>query len=1179
MKIKKRLFSLLVAAAMLATIIPSSLFKSSAAFTGALQFDTNGKFTVMQIADIQSSSAVGLSSRVITFIENTIARYNPDLCVFTGDNQTGGSFAYKAVINKFLAPLNDTNTKFAVTFGNHDEDGFPNVTKQTQYDYYKSSGGSNFVDHDISALSGVGSGVIPIYANGQTSGTPAFQLFPMDSGMYASSGYDCPYTDQIDYYIQRSQTYPDVPSLWYQHIIVPDVYYETMIQVPSGTANSYGGSATPFSSSTWALDPAKIDWSKSSQSLSEIYKEPPCPANWDTYTSTAHRSSATYGSKTLYESWVAYGNMLGTYYGHDHKNSFVTTTDDGIDIGYGKAPTLASYNDGNPGMRIFQLDVDGTYTSESVTEADIAKAMVSFDANDGTGYVANQYITKNSTATLNTNTFTRTGYSFAGWATSAGGAVAYTDRANISIGTANVTLYAKWETNSHYNITFNANGGVGGTGPTSMHPGEALNPPTVTKTGYVFTGWLPTVPASVGDADATYTAQWAANTYTINYLGNGSDSGDTTASAHVYDVTKKLTVNGFNKIGNTFLGWSTDFQATTTEYINEQSVVNLTTQPNDVISFYAVWSVNSYTISFDGNNGEGGTSDLMPYGATLTAPTVTRANYTFVGWSPEVPSTVPAQNTTYTAQWTLKQYTIVFEANGGTGGTSKLMPYGTTLTAPMVDREGYTFLGWLPEVPNKVPAIDTIYTALWSVNNYTIVFDDNGGTGGTSGIKQYGAALIPPEVTKTGYNFIGWLPVPGNIVPAADSVYVAQWSIGKYSITFDAAGGTGGTTELLTFDSPLTPPVVVKPGFTFTGWTPTVPVRVPGANTVYSAQWTVETFTIAFDANGGTGGTSGTYEFGEPLSAPTVTKTGYTFIGWSPAVPSAVPAVDTTYIAQWFLGSYRITFEAAGGSGGTSEILMFDSLLTPPLVTRYGYEFSGWSPAVPATVPSVNTTYTAQWTPKMVTITFDANSGAGGLSAQMAYGSMFNAPIVTRAGYEFTGWSPAIPTTVPASNVTYTAQWTLKDYHLTPQPGSTTVVNSADSVIYGLKTGIKVEEFKDDFVTVIGNARVVITLTAKGFGTGTKVEVVDNETQEVIQSFVVIIFGDVNGDGNIDGVDAGIMADVENYYTPWTPDMAAIYILAGDLNGDGNLDSIDAGIMIDAENHLRDIDQANGTFI
>ena len=59
------------------------------------------------------------------------------------------------------------------------------------------------------------------------------------------------------------------------------------------------------------------------------------------------------------------------------------------------------------------------------------------------------------------------------------------------------------------------------------------------------------------------------------------------------------------------------------------------------------------------------------YGTSLSAPTVTRTGYTFTGWTPSVPETMPASNNTYTAQWRVNSYTAIFDDNGGTGGTTK----------------------------------------------------------------------------------------------------------------------------------------------------------------------------------------------------------------------------------------------------------------------------------------------------------------------------------------------------------------------------------------------------------------------------------------------------------------------------------------------------------------------------
>ena len=1020
---KKRVLSILLALTLIVAVIPFSALTSSAAFSGTLQFNQSGKFRIIQLADIQDYNNV--NSRTLTLITNAMVRYQPDLVVFTGDNYKGGYWTsyFETAVNQFTQPLINNNIKFAVTFGNHDDESTA-PSKTTQYDYYKSRGGNLFVDHDVSALTGVGNGVMPIYPYGQTSGTPAFQVYLMDSGTYASSGYENPRTDQIDYYIQRSQTYPTVPSLWFQHIIVPDVFWETMTTTSNGTPGQ-SGNGSAFGSQTWYLQTNRINWAKSGQetTVANIFKELPCPPNESVYKDSAHRSSSSYGSKTLYEAWRDYGNMLGTYYGHDHKNSFVTTTQHGIDIGFGKAATLESYNDGNPGFRVFDLDVNGTYATHNVTEADLVKAQVFFDANGGTGELIPQFITKNSSAALRQNTYTKTGTTFLGWATSPTGNVVYANGANYTIGTSDVTLYAKWGVTS--NITFNANGGTGGTGPTVMQVGTALTAPTVTRTGYIFAGWSPSVPSTVPETDTTYTAQWTANTYTINYLGNGSTSGSTASSTHTYNTAKNLTANGYSRVGHTFLGWSTSSSATTATYTNSQSVINLTATPNGIITFHAVWQINSYTMTFDANGGTGGTSSLKTYGTALTAPTVTKTGHTFNGWVPTVPATVPANNETFVAQWTRNSYTITFNANGGNGGTSSSVLYGDLPSAPTVTRTGYTFAGWSPAVVAVTES--TTYTAQWNANSYTITFDANGGSGGIGGTMTFGAPLAAPQVSRTGYTFDSWSPSVPATVPAANTTYVAQWTPIEYLVTFDANGGIGGTSGFLPFDSELTPPAVVRLGYTFMGWSPELPSTVSAADVTYTAQWLIEGNNVVFAPNGGSGGTGDMLTIGTPIVSPVMSRPGYIFSGWQPALPSTVVGGVNTYTAQWIKTQYLITFDANGGSGTTNGLYEYGDHFIVPTVTKPGFTFTGWSPEIPSSAPAVNTIYTAQWVRNQIQVTFDANGGVGGTSALMTFGDTLTPPIVTRPGYIFTGWSPAVPTKVVSGNPTYTAQWVAKN--------------------------------------------------------------------------------------------------------------------------------------------------------
>ena len=132
-----------------------------------------------------------------------------------------------------------------------------------------------------------------------------------------------------------------------------------------------------------------------------------------------------------------------------------------------------------------------------------------------------------------------------------------------------------------------------------------------------------------------------------------------------------------------------------------------------------------YSVTFDANGGTGGTSMTLEYGTTITVPTVTRDGYVFNGWSPNVAVTVPASNVTYKAQWKARQYTVTFDANGGTGGTSTAMDYGTSLSAPIVTRLGYTFSGWVPSLANTVPMNDVTYVAQWRLDESKTVIPGN----------------------------------------------------------------------------------------------------------------------------------------------------------------------------------------------------------------------------------------------------------------------------------------------------------------------------------------------------------------------------------------------------------------------------------------------------------------------
>ena len=272
----------------------------------------------------------------------------------------------------------------------------------------------------------------------------------------------------------------------------------------------------------------------------------------------------------------------------------------------------------------------------------------------------------------------------------------------------------------------------------------------------------------------------------------------------------------------------------------------------------------------------------------------------------------------------------------------------------------------------------------------------------------------------------------------------------------------------------------------------------------------------------------------------------------------------------------KITFNSAGGSAVAPVTGYTDSAIpaiTAP--TKPGYTFLGWSPALPATLPSINTTYTAQWHIN----TYNAHFKVDGkifATVPTIYNSAIAPPSnPVKAGYTFMGWD-YIPATMPANDIVINAIWSRIPVTLSAKAGSTTIFDQNKGFISGLEEGMPIGTFLSSFVTVNGDGRLAYHYYMGSFGTQTKIDLIDNVTGLVVKTYYIVIYGDVNGDGNIDSIDAGIMVDHENYMTVWDPVTDAALYKAADLNGDGNVDSIDAGIAVDAQNYVVTIDQTTG---
>ena len=514
------------------------------------------------------------------------------------------------------------------------------------------------------------------------------------------------------------------------------------------------------------------------------------------------------------------------------------------------------------------------------------------------------------------------------------------------------------------------------------------------------------------------------NAWDVAYQPGTNGSGNAVTDIKFYNDALTLRGALFTRTGHTQVGWATVDGGEKVYGFDDVYT------KNEALTLYPVWNTNKYTITFDSTGGSEIAPITQDYGTNITAPAdPTREGYTFIGWDMEIPMTMPAENMTVTAQWEINRYTITFDAAGGSEIAPITQDYGTAITTPAdPTREGYTFIGWDKEIPTTMPAENMTVTAQWEINRYTITFDTAGGSEIAPITQDYGTNIAAPaDPTREGYTFIGWdMEIP-KTMPAENMTVTAQWEINRYTITFDAAGGSEIAPITQDYGTNIAAPAdPTREGYTFIGWDKEIPTTMPAENMTVTAQWEINRYTITFDTAGGSEIAPITQDYGTNITAPAdPTREGYTFIGWDKEIPETMPAENITVTAQWEINRYTITFDTNGGSEIAPITQDYGTHITAPAdPAREGYTFIGWDRDIPVTMPAENMTVTAQWEINRYTITFDAAGGSKIAPITQDYGTNIAAPAApTREGYTFIGWDKEIPTTMPAENMTLKARW------------------------------------------------------------------------------------------------------------------------------------------------------------
>lgn len=390
--------------------------------------------------------------------------------------------------------------------------------------------------------------------------------------------------------------------------------------------------------------------------------------------------------------------------------------------------------------------------------------------------------------------------------------------------------------------------------------------------------------------------------------------------------------------------------------------------------FNIVWSVDGVE-----------TTASVAEGASITSPeTPEKTGHTFIGWSPEIPDKMPEKDLKFTAKWSVNSYNAVFYSNGGEwsdGSTEKThsVKYGSQIYAPRTPlKQGYIFVGWSPEIGKMDDTNGKIFNAEWAASDdteytveiytmetdgtYTKVTENLTGTTDTTVNAEY--------KLEKGFNLNLEKSKLSGVVAADGSLVLSVYlDREKYEIILN-----GEKLECLYGSEIAEPEMPEAPeGHIQEGWVDEDGNKVDFpliADENFPAEikpdFVKQSYTVTWIVDGIK--TTQSYLFEAEITAPAdPVKTGYTFIGWSPAVEAAMPSHNLEYTAVWSSNSYDALFEANGGkwadgSDKKTVTVDFDTEITAPEAPeKAGYIFIGWTPEVGIMNDTDGKSYSAVW--------------------------------------------------------------------------------------------------------------------------------------------------------------------------------------------------------------------------
>ena len=524
--------------------------------------------------------------------------------------------------------------------------------------------------------------------------------------------------------------------------------------------------------------------------------------------------------------------------------------------------------------------------------------------------------------------------------------------------------------------------------------------------------------------------------YTVHFDTNG---GTAIESMQINKENIFIMPNQPEKVGSVFSGWYLDNDSFLIECSENYFIENPISTD---ITLYAKWIVVSYTIAFDSNEGSTVPSLTQDYGTIINAPdNPAKTGYVFSGWHIDQEltqlygfSTMPAENITLYAKWTIAIITMTFNSNGGSQIDPIIQTYGMAFSVPVQPiKEGYTFIGWYSDEELTknydfltIPAEDITLYAKWTIDTITMTFNSNGGSHIDPIIQTYGTTFIAPiQPTKEGHTFFGWysdeeltqnydfLAIPSKNITlhAKWLMHNASYRVNYYlenlddSFTVVESNILGGITDLT-----VSAPLIEYIGFE---------IDLSHENTIFSGMITGEellvlnlyyirdVYEVLFVDDNETLIHLDLVKYLDTAHAPSdPNRIGYTFSGWNQSLENITENI--TVKALYHINTYTLSYDSAGGNEIPEVIEPYNTKILLPIPTKMHYDFKGWlmdSEIIIELYLTDDMQVTATWELTQYKIIMNPNGGIEMEDLIVTYGQVieeFIHPI--QLDYVFDGW-------------------------------------------------------------------------------------------------------------------------------------------------------------------------------